>query len=57
MTKRISYCLDEIKKGLSRFNVLDDETIKSFGTLLKIIKHIDIVREAGYEKYLMSFTA
>ena len=41
MTKLISKCLDELKKGLSRFNVLEDESIKNFGDLLQILKNID----------------
>lgn len=57
MTKLTAKCLEDLKKGLSRFNVLEDESVKKFGDLLAILKHIDSVKDAGYSEYLADFSA
>lgn len=57
MNKRVQESLDDIKKGLSRHNVLDDKVIENFKKILEQLKNIDKIKEYGFEQYIKIDTA
>jgi hypothetical protein len=52
MKREIEKSLQQIKKALSRFNYLTDDTIRSFQEVLKQVQNISLLRDQGFGEYI-----